>query len=118
MFGKRKKIDTDKVDALATTLSGVSFFAGFTHEQLLRVAALAVEVEAEKGAVIIDQGRVGQECYVILDGEVDVYMAGEHVNTVGSGSMVGEIDAAIVDLAPADDVAGSKPAARRVAQGG
>jgi len=98
MFGKRNKIDTGKIDALAHTLAGVSFFGGFTHEQLVRVAQLAEEVEADRGAVLIDQGRVGQECYVILDGEVDVYMAGEHVNTVGVGNMVGEM--ALVEHRP------------------
>ncbi len=98
MFGKRNKIDTSKVDHLAQTLANVSFFGGFTHEQLVRVAQLAEEVEADRGAVLIDQGRVGQECYVILDGEVDVYMAGEHVNTVGIGNMVGEM--ALVEHRP------------------
>ncbi len=98
MFGKRKKVDTEKIDALARHLAGVSFFAGFSHEQLRHVAQLAEEVEAEPGVVLIDQGRVGQECYVIMDGEVDVYMAGEHVNTVGAGSMVGEM--ALVEHRP------------------
>lgn len=98
MFGKRNKIDTEKVDSLARHLSGVSFFSGFTHDQLVHVAQLAEEVEADTGAVLIDQGRVGQECYVILEGEVDVYMAGEHVNTVGSGNMVGEM--ALVEHRP------------------
>ena len=107
MLGKRNKIDVEKLDGLAQTLAGVSFFQGFTHEQLLRVAQLGEEVQVDTGIVLIDQGRVGQECYVILDGEVDVYMSGEHVNTVGAGNMVGEM--ALVEHRPrnATVIAGS-----------
>ena len=92
MFGKRKQItDGGEVAELAGTLSSVAFFDGFSDAELVRVAQLAVEVEAEKGAVIIDQGRVGQEVFVILEGEAGVYVAGEHVATLGPGSMVGEM---------------------------
>ena len=40
-------------------LRGVAFFEGFTDAELDRVAALADDVEAEAGAVLIEQGRVG-----------------------------------------------------------
>ncbi len=86
MFGNRKKA-IDGVDKLR----GVSFFEGFDDDELARVAALADDVDAETGAVLIDQGRVGQECFVILDGQASVYMGDEHVATLGPGSMVGEM---------------------------
>ena len=41
---------------------------------------------------------MGQECYVILDGEASVYVSGEHVATSGPGSMVGEM--ALVEHKP------------------
>ena len=93
MFGNRKKA----VDGVAK-LSGVSFFDGFSPDELQRVAELADDVDAEPGAVLVDQGRVGQECYVILDGEASVYVSGEHVATSGPGSMVGEM--ALVEHKP------------------
>ena len=74
------------------------FFDGFYADELQRVAELAEEVEAEKGAVLVDQGRVGQECYVILEGEASVYVSGEHIATSGPGSMVGEM--ALVEHQP------------------
>ena len=74
MFGNRKK----SVDG-AAKLAGVPFFDGFSSDEMQRVAELADDVDAEKGAVLVDQGRVGQECYVILDGEASVYVSGEHV---------------------------------------
>ncbi|MCX7621621.1 MAG: cyclic nucleotide-binding domain-containing protein [Acidimicrobiales bacterium] len=91
MFGKRNKIDSAEIDNLANTLGDVAFFEGFTHDELRRVAELAEEVEAAAGAQLIDQGRIGQECYVILEGQAGGYMGDEHVATVGPGTMVGEM---------------------------
>lgn len=93
MFGSRKKA----VDGVAK-LKGVSFFDGFTDDELQRVAELADDVEAEAGAVLVDQGRVGLECYVILEGSAGVYYGDEHIATVGPGSMVGEM--ALVEHRP------------------
>lgn len=93
MFGHRKKA-VDGVEKLR----GVAFFDGFAEEELQRVAELADDVEAETGAVLVDQGRVGQECYVILHGQAGVYANGEHIATVGPGMMVGEM--ALVEHRP------------------
>jgi CRP-like cAMP-binding protein len=86
MFGNRKKA-VDGVEKL----SGVPFFDGFSAAELRRVAELADDVDAEKGAVLVEQGRVGLECFVILEGEASVYVGDEHVTTSGPGSMVGEM---------------------------
>jgi CRP/FNR family transcriptional regulator, cyclic AMP receptor protein len=93
MFGHRKKA----VDG-AGKLRDVSFFEGFSDDELNRVAELADDVEAESGALLVDQGRVGRECFVILEGQAGVYVGGEHVATVGPGSMVGEM--ALVEHRP------------------
>lgn len=100
MFGHRKKaVHAGEDDsALASQLAKVAFFEGFTADELSRVLQLAEEVAAEKGAVLIDQGRVGQECFVILEGESGVYVSGEHVATNGPGSMIGEM--ALVEHRP------------------
>ena len=100
MFGHRKKAanNTAEISAVALELQKAAFFEGFNPEELARVAELAEEVVAEKGAMLIDQGRVGLECYVILEGEAGVYVAGDHVATNGSGSMIGEM--ALVEHRP------------------
>ena len=100
MFGHRKKAATNTVEisAVAVQLHKASFFDGFSDDELARVAQLAEEVVAEKGAVLIDQGRVGLECYVILEGHAAVYVSGEHVATNGPGSMIGEM--ALVEHRP------------------
>ena len=79
-------------------LRGVSFFEGFSDDELQRVADLAEEVEAEPGAVLIDQGRVGQECFVILSGRAGVYSGNEHIATLEAGAVVGEM--ALIDHRP------------------
>ncbi|MCU0267382.1 MAG: cyclic nucleotide-binding domain-containing protein [Acidimicrobiales bacterium] len=93
MFGQKKKAGTtnDEVRAVAERLRGVSFFEGFTTEELVRVAGLAEEVDAQQGALLIDQGRVGRDCYVIVEGEASVYAGEDCIATLGPGSMVGEM---------------------------
>ena len=93
MFGKRTKAVNG-----AEHLRGLAFFEGFTDADLDRIAELAESVEAEAGAVLMEQGRVGQECYVIESGQAGVFVAEEHVVTLGPGSMVGEM--ALVDHRP------------------
>lgn len=82
----------------AARLRGLSFFEGFSDGDLERVAALADEVEVEPGTCIIDQGRVGQECWVVERGEVGVYVGDEHIVSLGAGAMIGEM--ALVDRRP------------------
>ena len=90
--------DREAVAAVAADLAGASFFEGFTADELERVAELGYEVVAEEGALVIDQGRVGTECFVILKGQAGVYVGGEHIATLGPGSMVGEM--ALVEHRP------------------
>ena len=80
-----------KATEAAERLSKIAFFEGFTPDELARVAELVDDVEAEPGAVLTDQGRPGQECYVIESGQANVYFGGEHIATLGPGSMVGEM---------------------------
>lgn len=100
MFGNRKDLSGDESArfALAVALRDVAFFRGFEPGELERVAALAEEVEADPGVVIIDQGRVGRECFVVLEGEATVLVGDDVVATIGTGSMIGEM--ALVEHRP------------------
>ena len=98
MFGKRKKVDETKVADLVSMLGGVAFFDGFSPDELHRVAELAEEMSADEGALLIDQGRVGQECYVIAEGEAGVLAGDELIATIGPGSIVGE--SALIEQRP------------------
>jgi CRP-like cAMP-binding protein len=94
MFSRRK---AEKA-AAAARLKRVAFFDGFTDDELARVAELADEVEAEAGAELTDQGRPGQECFVILHGRANVFVGDDLVATLEEGSMVGEM--ALIDHRP------------------
>ena len=91
MFGHQNKLDTG-------WLATLGFFQGFSHDELTRVAALGEKEEVAGGTVIIDQGRVGDACYVIVSGTATIHIRGEFVTTVGPGTMVGEM--ALVDHRP------------------
>jgi len=82
----------------AARLRDLAFFEGFSDDDLARVAQLAELVQVEPGTCIIDQGRVGLECFVVETGDVGVYVADEHIVTLGRGSMIGEM--ALVDRRP------------------
>jgi CRP-like cAMP-binding protein len=62
-----------------------------SNADLEEVAKLGEPVDAEPGAVLIDQGDVGLECFLVLDGEAGITSGGEHVATIGPGSIVGEM---------------------------
>ena len=87
-----------KVSDGAERLANVAFFEGFTPKELARVGELVEEVDAEPGAELMQQGRPGMECYVVVEGEAGVYVAGDWVAKIGPGEMVGEM--ALIDRKP------------------
>ena len=82
----------------AFRLKDVAFFEGFTDDELRRVAELAEQVDAEAGAELTDQGRPGQEAYVILSGTCGVYIGGVLKAEVTAGDIIGEM--ALIDHHP------------------
>lgn len=72
-------------------LAGVSLFAGATKKELAEIDKLTTEVTLAPGTVLIDQGDVAREAFVILRGEAEVQVDDTVVATVGPGDCVGEI---------------------------
>lgn len=87
-----------KTDGEVAWLSSVPFFEGFADDDLRRVAELCERVDAPVGTVLMDQGDPGTDCFVIVAGEASVYVRGEHIASLGPGSMVGEM--ALIDHRP------------------
>jgi CRP-like cAMP-binding protein len=79
-------------------LASVGFFEDFSPGELEQVAALGTEQEIPSGAMLMDQGDVGQECFVVVEGTASVYIRGEHAASLHAGSVVGEM--ALVDRRP------------------
>jgi NTE family protein len=89
----RKKID-DGAERLAT----VELFDGFSKAELARVAELVDEVDAEAGAVLVEQGKPGTEAYIVMEGKAVFEMSGERKGSNGPGEPIGEM--ALIDNRP------------------
>jgi CRP-like cAMP-binding protein len=72
-------------------LSQVPLFRSLSRRDLQRVARAADELRVEAGRVLTEQGQVGRECFVILDGTAAVRRNGRKVATLGPGDAAGEL---------------------------
>src|SRR5271155_3606691 len=79
-------------------LQGVPWFAACTEEQLHQVAGIAERLHVQAGEVILREGRLGRELFVILEGTVTVTRAGRVVNVRHAGDYFGEL--AAIEAAP------------------
>lgn len=66
-------------------------FCLLTPEQKARLVASMYPIIVEEGTVLIQQGDVGAEMYVIQDGEFDVLVDGKLTNKLLKGSKFGEL---------------------------
>lgn len=55
------------------------------------MARVVDEVTVPAGHIITDQGKMGREAYIIVDGSATVRRNGKKVTTLGAGSVVGEL---------------------------
>lgn len=83
---------------LVERLQRVHWFTGCTTEQLAEIARLAEHLDVQQGEIILREGRLGRELYIILEGTVVVTRAGRTVNQWGPGDYFGEL--AAIDEAP------------------
>jgi len=72
-------------------LRNVTLFSGCNNKELEKVAKAGDEIRMTAGTMIIDQGQMGREAFVVLDGDVVVRRNGRKVATLGPGSVVGEL---------------------------
>ncbi len=79
------------LEATVDDLRHIALFATMTNADLTTLAKLGEPVDAVEGAVLMDQGDVGVECFLVLEGEAGVISNGEHLATIGPGSIVGEM---------------------------
>ena len=72
-------------------LSAVPLFAGCSKRELAQVAKAGTELTKEAGSVVVDQGQMGREAFVILDGTVEVSRGDRKIASLGKGDVVGEL---------------------------
>jgi len=68
----------------------IPLFADCTPRELRRIDSLAATLTVAAGRVLCHRGDIGRECFVVLDGRVDVDTNSRHY-TVGRGALLGEI---------------------------
>jgi CRP/FNR family transcriptional regulator, cyclic AMP receptor protein len=79
-------------------LAAVSLFSACSNKELQAVARATDEVVLPQGKVLCEQGSVGREAFVIIDGTAEVRRNDARIATVGPGTCVGEL--ALLDHGP------------------
>jgi CRP/FNR family cyclic AMP-dependent transcriptional regulator len=74
-------------------LRAVPWFAACTAEQLTEVARIAEHLRVQAGEVIVREGRLGRELFVILEGTATVTRDDRVVNVLSGGDYFGEMAA-------------------------
>jgi CRP-like cAMP-binding protein len=72
-------------------LAKVPLFESCSRRELTSLARAGDEITMTAGTLIIDQGQMGREAFVVLDGQVTVKRGGRKITTLGPGAMVGEL---------------------------
>jgi CRP/FNR family transcriptional regulator, cyclic AMP receptor protein len=85
-------------DAYLEHLGSVSLFSACSRKDLQKIARASDEVTVPAGRVLVEQGSVGRECFVIVEGEVTVKRNGRKIATFGPGDHFGEL--ALLDKGP------------------
>ncbi len=79
-------------------LRSVSIFARTPDSILAEIAPMLTERTAGPGDIVIRQGEIGDQLYIIVHGEVQVMIGAKVINTLGDRSIFGEM--AVLDPAP------------------
>ena len=87
----RRRLRAMPVDEKLEHLRRVPLFAKMGTKELERLGQLADEVEVGMDRVLAEQGAVGHEFFVVMDGRVMVLDGRTPVRTLGPGEFFGEI---------------------------
>ena len=72
-------------------LRNVPLFSSCSNRELQTIAKATDELTVPAGHVLTDQGQMGREAFVLIDGSATVKRNGKKVTTLGPGSVVGEL---------------------------
>ena len=79
-------------------IAAVPLFAGFNRREIEFLGRLMDEVDVKDGRVLMREGAVGREFFIVVSGSVRVERKGRKVNRLGAGDFLGEI--ALIDQGP------------------
>ena len=78
-------------DAKVDLISRVPLFATCSKKELRLIANEADQVEWREGRTVIQEGRLGSEFFVLIEGTVSVSRDGTRLRDLTAGEWVGEI---------------------------
>ncbi len=73
------------------SLKNVPLFSGCSKKDLEKVAKATDEITMTAGTLIVDQGQMGREAFVILSGDVTIKRNNRKIATLTVGDVVGEL---------------------------
>lgn len=73
------------------TLRTIPLFRGCSDKELARVDSLVDDIEVETGEILIREGVLGRESFIILSGEAQVTVASTEIAKLGPGDFFGEM---------------------------
>jgi CRP-like cAMP-binding protein len=76
-------------------LAAIEFFTGMSDAHLRMLARHVDELDADPGEVLMGEGEYGYEAIFVEQGAAEVRQGGELINTIGPGTLVGEL--AVID---------------------
>jgi CRP/FNR family transcriptional regulator, cyclic AMP receptor protein len=80
-----------KQDTKVEALRQAPLFQGMSRHELGQLAQVSEDIEAPAGKVLCKEGDVGQEFFVIVEGELELTRQGESLGTATAGDFFGEI---------------------------
>jgi CRP-like cAMP-binding protein len=78
-------------DVKVEALKRAPLFAGLSKKELRELASVTDDLDVEAGAVLCREGHLGQEFFVVVDGEVEVTRDGRRIARRGKVEFFGEI---------------------------
>lgn len=91
-------------------IAAVPLFGGFNRREIEALGRLMDEVDVKAGRVLMREGAVGREFFIVVSGNVRVERNGRKVNELGPGDFLGEI--ALIDHGPRTATATAADACR------
>ncbi len=72
-------------------LQRMPLLSGCSKRELQHIAKAGDEIVMTAGTMIVEQGQMGREAFLILEGQVIVRRNGRKIATLSSGDVVGEL---------------------------
>ena len=78
-------------DTYLDQLADVPLFSAASRKDLQRIARASDEIAVKAGRVLVEQGRLGHEFFLILEGKASVRRNNRKVAELGPGQYFGEL---------------------------